>query len=285
MMIGSSEWRRSTSAAPVTSPLIIGAIAYRAYRALLKRHQIDLTGIQEASYRQIEAIVHYTGLAYIGNGRDDGDKQGEHSCILYRKERFECLESHTFWLSETPEKPGSHSWKAIYPRICTWGRFRDRRSGITFVHINTHFDHGSQSARENGAKLIINKLPEIRRGQPAILTGDFNAGPDYPSVKMLKGIFKNSYRYSLTEPTGPTGTFHGFKPTPEKLARPPIDFVFVSQRFEVLEHHTLTDSLNDLYPSDHFPVLAVLRLPKPKKPTAPPPEPVVIAPVMPAAAP
>ncbi|OQC12986.1 MAG: Endonuclease/Exonuclease/phosphatase family protein [Lentisphaerae bacterium ADurb.Bin082] len=254
-------------------------------RALLKRHRVDLVGLQEASYRQIEAIVHYTGLAYIGNGRDDGDKQGEHCCILYRKERFECLESHTFWLSETPEIPGSHSWKALYPRICTWGRFRDRRSGITFVHINTHFDHSSQSAREHAAKLIINKLPDIRRGHPAILTGDFNAGPDYPSVKMLKSIFKNSYRYSLTSPTGPTGTFHGFKPTPEKLARLPIDFVFISQRFEVLEHHTLTDSLNGLYPSDHFPVLAVLRLPKPSKPPAPAPEPLVIAPVMPAAAP
>ena len=252
--------------------------------AVLKNHQIDLVGLQEATYQQLQAIIQDTGLAYIGKGRSDGDKRGEHSCILYREERFECLESHTFWLSETPEKPGSRSWKSVCPRICTWGRFRDRRSGIIFVHINTHLDHGSPAARENGAKLIISKLPDIQRKQPAILTGDFNAVPDSPPIKILMGAFKNSARHSLAEPTGPTGTGHGYKPTPEKLARPPIDFVFVSQCFEVLEHHTLTDTFDGLYPSDHFPVLAVLRLPKPEKPTAAP-EPQNIAPAVPAAAP
>ncbi len=232
-------------------------------RALLKRHRVDLVGLQEATRQQIDAIVFKTGWAYIGRGRQEDEQQGEHCCILYRKERFECLESRTFWLSETPEEPGSRSWKCIYPRICTWGRFRDRRSGVVFVVINTHFDHGSQSARENGARLIISKLPDIRRGQPAILTGDFNAKPDSPSIMLLKSILKNSARHSQARPAGPSGTFHGFKPTPEKLGKPPIDFVFVSQRIEVLEHHTLTDSLNDLYPSDHFPVLAVVRLPEP----------------------
>ena len=241
-------------------------------RALLKRHQVDLVGMQEATLQQIQAIIYNTGWAYIGQGRSDGQKQGEHCCILYRKERFECLESRTFWLSETPEVPGSHSWKAIYPRICTWGRFRDRRTGIIFVHINTHFDHSSPSARENGAKLIISKLPDIRRGQPAILTGDFNARPDSPSIKLLKNILWNTARHSQTPPQGPTGTFHGFKPTPEKLALPPIDFIFISRKIEVLAHQTIDDSLNDLFPSDHFPVLAVLRLPEPSRP-APAPEP------------
>ncbi|MGI6355355.1 MAG: endonuclease/exonuclease/phosphatase family protein [Lentisphaeria bacterium] len=245
--------------------------------AVLKNHQIDLVGLQEATYQQLQAIIKDTGLAYIGKGRSDGNKRGEYSCILYREDRFECLENHTFWLSETPEKPGSRSWKSFCSRICTWGRFRDRRSGITFVFLNTHLDHGSPAARENGAKLIISNLPDIQREQPAIFTGDFNAGPDSPPIKTVMSAFKNSASLSLAKPTGPTGTGHGYKPTPEKLARPPIDFVFVSPNFEVLEHHTLTDTFDDLYPSDHFPVLAVLRLPKPEKPAA--------APEAPAAAP
>jgi len=65
----------------------------------------------------------------IGAGRDDGKTKGEYSAILYRRERFEVEQGGTFWLSDTPEVPGSITWGNACTRICTWARFVERKTG------------------------------------------------------------------------------------------------------------------------------------------------------------
>ena len=67
-------------------------------------------------------------LPFYGVGRDDGKRQGEYAGIYYRRDRFErdVTEEGTFWLSDTPEVPGSKSWGNSYPRVVTWIRLIDR---------------------------------------------------------------------------------------------------------------------------------------------------------------
>lgn len=231
-------------------------------KTVLEKYQPVLIGLQEATLKQIEAIIDQSDWGYIGKGRTDGVAEGEFSCIFYRKSQFECLEQQTFWLSETPEVPGSRSWDTGCTRVCTWGRFQERGSGRQLIFVNTHLDHRSLEARENGAKLIKQRIAGIQGDLPVILTGDFNAFPDEASVQLLRSTYKDCVDSSQTAPVGPTGTYHAYDPTEEKLNRPPIDYILVSQNVAVHSCQTITDQMDGLYPSDHFPVLAEITLPK-----------------------
>ena len=226
-------------------------------RALIQRHGFDLMGLQEATAKQVDDLL-TEGWAFVGAGRDDGKRGGEASCIFFRKARFEVQESGTFWLSETPEIPGSKSWNTACTRVCTWARLTDRKTGKNFVYFNTHLDHQSESAREKGMELILKRMKEIAIGVPSLLTGDMNAGPDSKPIQLATAVLRDSASISQSAHTGPFATFNGFKF--KKAPTACIDYLFVSPGVTVLTHATLDDSENALYPSDHFPVAADLQL-------------------------
>jgi endonuclease/exonuclease/phosphatase family metal-dependent hydrolase len=222
-------------------------------RALIQLHRFDLMGLQEATEKQIDDLL-TEGWAYVGVGRDDGKRGGEASCIFYKKARFEVLESGTFWLSETPEVPGSKSWDTACTRICTWARMTDRKTGKAFVYFNTHLDHMSAAAREQGMALILKRIKAIDKVIPVLLTGDMNAGPDSKPIALAKEVLRDAFALSRTPHTGPVATINSFKF--RKKATACIDYIFVSTGVSVLTHATLDDSEKELYPSDHFPVVA-----------------------------
>jgi endonuclease/exonuclease/phosphatase family metal-dependent hydrolase len=224
-------------------------------RALIQRHGFDVMGLQEATEKQIDDVL-TEGWAYVGVGRDDGKRGGEASCIFYKKARFEVLDSGTFWLSETPEVVGSKSWDTACTRICTWARMTDRKTGKAFVYFNTHLDHVSPTAKENGMALILKRIQAIDKGIPVLLTGDMNSGPESKPIALAKAVLKDAKAISRTPHTGPFGTSNSFNFKKEKTGR--IDYIFVSTGVSVLTHATLDDSENALYPSDHFPVVAEL---------------------------
>jgi len=241
----------------------------------------DLIGLQEAQADQIDDMLARLGgnWASVGVGRDDGERKGEHSCIFYKRDRFEVVKSGTFWLSETPEVPGSKSWNTGCTRVCTWADLKDLKSGKSFVHFNTHLDHMSPEARKNGMTLILSRMTQLAQGRPVFLTGDMNATPERRPVDAAAVLadFKNagpkdpqtqggpyavavanlrdSFDIAQTPHAGPIKTFSGFKFV-EHPEGQPIDYIFVSAGIEVLTHATLNDSSNQLYPSDHFPVAA-----------------------------
>src|SRR5690242_13972790 len=68
-------------------------------RDLLEYHDLHIIGVQEALAHQIEFLAQGR-FAFVGVGRDDGQKAGEFSPILYDQKRFERLKDETFWLSE-----------------------------------------------------------------------------------------------------------------------------------------------------------------------------------------
>jgi endonuclease/exonuclease/phosphatase family metal-dependent hydrolase len=97
-------------------------------RQVIRDHRFDLIGLQEATAGQIDDLL-TEDWAYVGAGRDDGKRGGEASCIFYRKARFAVRGSGTFWLSETPDTPGSKAWNTACPRVCTWARLADLKNG------------------------------------------------------------------------------------------------------------------------------------------------------------
>ena len=116
---------------------------------LIRFHDADVIGVQEALSGMLADLdTLLPEYSRVGVGRTDGKMDGEYSAILYKRDRIEALESKTFWLSPTPEVPGSKGWDAALERIATWGRFRDRATGCEYVHLNTHFDHKGEEARQ-----------------------------------------------------------------------------------------------------------------------------------------
>src|SRR5215471_17276220 len=154
---------------------------------LIRFHDADVIGVQEALSGMLADLdTLLPEYSRIGVGRTDGNFAGEYSAILYKRDRLEPLENKTFWLSPTPEVPGSKGWDAALERIATWGRFRDRASGCVYVHLNTHFDHKGEHARQESARLIREQLATIdAAGLPLVMTGDLNSNPTSVGHRIL----------------------------------------------------------------------------------------------------
>lgn len=228
------------------------------YLQTIRDYAPDLLGTQEVLADQhTDLIAGLPEMQILGVARDDGARKGEWSAILFRKGRFELLESGTFWLSETPEFVASKSWDAALTRICTWARLRDRRTGRDFLCANTHFDHRGEEARENSARLLAKKLPELAKGAPVILMGDFNADEDSSAYGAFISLgMADSYRTMHPERSAEERTWHDFKGTTQGSR---IDWILHTGELHTMAADILrTPAKDGVYPSDHYPVTATV---------------------------
>ena len=223
--------------------------------------QLEIVGMQEVLCHQLEDLKQaLPGYDAIGVGREDGKQAGEYAPLLYRKDRFEVLDSNTFWLSQYPDSIGFIGWDGACTRIATWAKFKEKQSGRIFMAVNTHFDHVGTEARRKGALLIIDRIKEIVGDQPAILTGDFNVNNQSEAYRTLT---TNAYplydSYCIAEEKAGVGyTFHGFGRIPV-AEREKIDFIFVSKGIRVLKMDIPEEGQDGSgYLSDHNPVVAEL---------------------------
>ena len=265
---------------------------------LLRRLDLDAFGLQEVCPGQAEYITNnLPQYVLVGEHRNADRVSGEASPVLYRKDRFDALKCGTFWLSETPDVPGLKGWGAACPRVCSWMWLKDRKTGKKFCFANTHTDHVSALARKEGMLLIIRRMHEFAPpGTPVIFTGDHNCRENEEPAQAVSKLLKNALYISETPPTGPWRTFNGWKwrdkeysatdalklaphvrnarmgsPDADKRqnggyvwedcgAR--IDYIYVSDGIRVKSYATRDDPRpgTKLYPSDHFPITAVIEL-------------------------
>lgn len=199
----------------------------------------DVFGTQEVLYGQLQDMKEaLDGYDYIGIGRDDGERAGEHEAIFYKTDKIKLLDHGDFWLSETPEKPGL-GWDAVCIRICTWGKFS--LDETVFYYFNLHMDHVGVIARREAAKLVVARIREIAQDAPVVLTGDFNVDQtnEIYAIFTESGLLKDSYdaaRIRFAE----NGTFNAFKTEYYTTSR--IDHVFVSPEIQVESYGVLTNS-------------------------------------------
>lgn len=232
---------------------------------VIREQDADFIGLQEALRFQIDAIRDAVpGYGEVGVGREDGREGGEYSAILYRIDRWRVADRDTFWLSETPDVPGSKSWGNEITRIVTWARFIDRDSGRAVRVYNTHFDHQSQPSRMQSAKLLAERIAAREPRDPVIVTGDFNSGEDNPAILYLEHDngqspvrLVDTFRVLHPHATG-VGTFGEFL---GKRNGPKIDYVFVEPGVDVRAAGIIHDQRDGRYPSDHYPVYAEIVLP------------------------
>lgn len=227
--------------------------------ATIRDTQPDVIGTQELHQRQGDDLVRALPQ-YRWFGRDRrGGHADEHMGILYRTDRLRLVTQGDFWLSDTPEQPGSMSWGTDLPRMATWGVFETLdRKPRRFVFVDTHFPHRDKDAqaRERGGALILSRLPAIAQDLPVVVAGDFNAEPDsgvYAEFsKALTDVWTAAPRKQ-----GPNLTFHDFTGVGKRR----LDYLFV-RGFKIKDATVDTHHEGATYPSDHFPVMATVAFQK-----------------------
>ncbi len=232
----------------------------------IENFEPDLLGCQEALDFQVRFLQEaLPGYAMHGVGRDDGKTKGEYAPIYYKTARFNLVDSGHYWLSETPDVPGSKNWDAAITRMVSWVVLEDKQNNYSrFIFANTHFDHVGRTARHESAKLIRAMYETQGEGMPAILTGDFNAGENSsPYQALVKGSSANAqpmldtYRQVNPETLEGEGTFGGWV---GRTSGARIDWVLTTPHFITVNAMIDHTNINGKYPSDHFPVEAVVRL-------------------------
>jgi endonuclease/exonuclease/phosphatase family metal-dependent hydrolase len=222
---------------------------------MLSYYSWDVFGLQEVRDNQLNDIKDLNGYNYEGIGREEGSSASEACSIFYKKDIFYKEDSGTFWLSLTPAV-SSRSWNSDCPRICTWVKLRDKRTGKVFVFINTHFDHKSEEARIESSKMIIQFVENKFSGLPVILVGDFNSDPEEICYKELSSKLSDARKISQVPHYGPIGTFNNFEYNISWKLLKEIDHVFVNNHVIVKRTATIVDSFDRAFPSDHFPLAA-----------------------------
>jgi endonuclease/exonuclease/phosphatase family metal-dependent hydrolase len=234
---------------------------------VVKAFDPDLLGTQETLAVQRDFLAEQLPThGVLAAGRDDGKEKGEMMALYWRKDRFEKLDGGHFWLSETPEKPGSKSWDSSLPRMATWVKLRDLRApgAKPVLFANTHFDHRGQQARLESAKLLRDRLAKLGEGCSLIVTGDFNSAEGSEPYQALFGKrgdaespVVDTLRVAHPKRGENEGTSSGFKATATGGNR--IDWIGCSRDWTVVKAEIDRTSRDGRTASDHWAVTAVLR--------------------------
>lgn len=228
-----------------------------ATKNMIELHKPDAFGLQEAMLPHMQYIDSVCPqYARVGVGRSDGKEGGEFVTIYYNKERFDLLDSGTFWLSETPDQV-SRGWDAALPRITTWVKLRDKATKRKFFYFNTHFDHKGTTARVESSKLIVEKIREIAGKKAAVvLTGDFNIESENEALQPLYDNMSAARRCAPV--TDNKGTYNGWGLLKRYTV---IDHIFYGGRkVKCNAFRTLDGDYGAKFISDHFPLEAIFTI-------------------------
>lgn len=216
-------------------------------------------GTQEGLYDQLTSLMSELPERYewTGEGRLGGNG-GEFTAVIYDSELLTALEADNFWLSRTPDVPGSKDWHSSLPRMATRVNFAVRGAG-RFTYVNTHFDHRSAEARRRSAALLVRRA--AAEDCPVVVGGDFNASRDSGEYRILAAgsPLADSWPRARRVVGRDVGTFHGYRGP--AAGEPHIDWLLTTPDVAVEAVGVNTFAVDGEYPSDHFPLQAVIGLP------------------------
>lgn len=232
----------------------------------------DIIGMQELYIDQIEDLFQTEiakKYAYYGLGRDDGKMQGEIQAIFYNKNRFSLVESKTIYFFHPTNKTNSNPYRNAF----TYCQFKDICNGKKFIVINTHFSFYDIEYRYYEALSLQKFIQNLPKDLPLIVMGDFNIFPmrydvdvpfhdgEYILQILTKNRLVNSKDIAALGHIGPIGTtnYSAALKQPFHVDGTPgviLDYIFVSENIQVWLHAIDPVKIDNLYLSDHLPVIA-----------------------------
>ena len=188
----------------------------------------------------------------LGAGREV-DYSGEGVPMAYKRSFASLLSFDTFWLSASPEIPGSRFEEVEQsrcPRTAVIAKLVPKGYGKPITFCNTHLDHMSDTARLLGMTAVLQRLSGCRT--PLILTGDMNARPGSLPIKAVSAYDGGRLKEASD---GIDITFHGWGKRAIK-----IDYIFSDLPSRDAYHVIDEPAEGTPYISDHYPICATLSL-------------------------
>ena len=226
-------------------------------------NDFDIVGVQEADSMMANNLAQVLDGRYAWVGTVEANDETSSGFIplnpiFYKKDRFEALEQDIFWFGHAPGTVGYDSWGM---RLCNYAKFRDKSNGMEFYVFNSHFDHRGQEAKEYSSVVLLDKVMELAKGLPVVLTGDFNMDEKTPGYAKLieSGIVEDSMLALSASKRINSQYFSmaNYKPK-EKISKSGlhIDHVFYTPaNSKVLSWKLILDSYDGVYGSDHLPIM------------------------------
>ncbi|NOT77472.1 MAG: endonuclease/exonuclease/phosphatase family protein [Bacteriovoracaceae bacterium] len=225
---------------------------------IYREHKLDILATQEGREGQIKELdVLLESLVLIDQHRTwIFDRM--YPCLYVNPDVFLILESGDIWLSDTPDIPGSTAFESAFPRLCTWARLKCKKTNNTILVINTHLDHIKQETRKKQIEVLIIEVKKIKGPtDPLLILGDFN---EPPTSQLKKELITN---FELLDPweelNHPEETSHHGFLGHEALTGERIDWILIPKSFfcnEIKMDRRYFEP--QLYPSDHYPIVATV---------------------------
>lgn len=215
----------------------------------------DILGVQEYTIQMARSLSPlkniYTSVGAPRN-KNPNDKS-ERTDIFYKKEKFNCLEYRTFWLSNHPDRKGSRLFFSPFPRICTMAKLEDKKTKNILWVFNTHLDHLLPFNRSKETEILIETIRKENDIKNIILMGDLNTNIESSAVKKLLNN-PTLPLFSVYHHINPSNTMH-YGSGRLKENKLPIDYIFVGKEFKINSTEIIKEEYEGLYPSDHYPVV------------------------------
>lgn len=223
-----------------------------AIEKMIDEYAPDIIGVQELTDAMFPCLDNILNKYQIFGDSRHSLISDEYSSILYDKNKYELLDGQTLWLSNTINKKGSKYLLSQFPRIVTYVYLKDKETNKTFTVFNTHLDANFPFIRTKQVIVLARIILKYKKGDFTILCGDFNCTRLSPALKILKKIklkdlSKDEIGSTLRNNLGACIYSHL-----------PIDHIFISKKLSVDTISKITTSYNEVYPSDHYPIIATV---------------------------
>lgn len=226
---GNSIAERAPRLFTVTSQYNADIIGFQEYRPAWEDH------IEKFYGRDYDMFLKYRNLT----------EDIEASPILWRKNKFDCLKTGYFWLSDTPEVE-SRGWDERYNcyRMCVYAVLKEKESGNTFTVMNTHFGFGDDGQVKSTDLIYMysKKISDFK----TFIVGDFNMIPEDVGYAKMTRNFRDVNALTSKDMRS---TFHNYNPEIENMH---IDYCFIGEGITPINQTLITDTVDGKYPSDHF---------------------------------
>lgn len=235
-----------------------GSIENRSQIAveIINQYAPDSFGIQEGTPKWLRILDKEVGDRYarVGQARDFFGPFSEYNCVYYLKDKYNLLDSGTFWLSETPYKKYSVSYDSLCRRIASWAVLEDKETGKIYTHINTHLDHGEESTRDAQCEVLLAEMAKLQTQGVVVITGDFNT---YSDGDVYASMVAGADDAAVTAETAIDAgiTYHNYGKKADE-GQGAIDFIFLTKETRVETYQVIKTTVQGMYPSDHYPLIA-----------------------------
>lgn len=224
----------------------------------LNKFSPDLLGTQEGRMDQLKDLEGLLVNLKMEDKNRNWILERMYPTIFYNPKTVSIIDSGDIWLSKTPTIEGSIDFNSTFPRLFTW--IKAEISGTKFFMANIHLDHGTSATRISQAQVLVEETKRLNKEKlPIIIMGDFNEGPSLEVRSIILKAFPNIYdpweKLGLKE----EGSHHKFQGHLKGAQR--IDWILCNKAFFCQSITLDKTHEGTLYPSDHFPVLAVISTP------------------------